>query len=175
MPSLLHEVLADMLRQHPYVAAVLVERMTGLPLSSMEASTSDANWSELEPAELRADLVLELREAGEAKPSLGLIVEVQLRRDDRKRWTWPTYLVGLRRRLQCPMLLVVLTPDAAVGAWAKRPIHLGPLGLSTVQPLVLGPATIPEVTRPSDAAARPELAVLSAIAHGEGPRGVSIA
>ena len=38
----------------------------------------------------------------------------------------------------------------------------------------IGPAAIPEVTSRRDAAARPELAVLSAIAHGDGPRGVSI-
>lgn len=175
MPSLLHEVLADIVREHPYVAALLVERLTGLPLSTMDARKSDANWSDLKPPELRADLVLELRERGEEEPSLALIVEVQLRRDERKRWAWPAYLGGLRRRLQCSTLLVVLTPDAAVGAWASLPIALDGLGLSMVQPVVLGPATIPEVTRHADVAARPELAVLSAIAHGEGPRAVSIA
>ena len=174
MPSLLHEVLADIVRKHPYVASVLVERLTGLPLSAMEASKSDANWSDLKPPEVRSDLVLELREPGQAVPSRALIVEVQLRRDERKRWAWPTYVAGLRRRLRCPVLLVVLAPDPNVATWCGQPIALDELGYGSVQPLVVGPAAIPEVTRQRDTAAQPELAVLSAIAHGEGPRAVSI-
>jgi hypothetical protein len=40
---------------------------------------------------------------------------------------------------------------------------------------VLGPAAVPVVTDPVEAARRPELAVLSALAHGEGERGAAIA
>ncbi len=174
MPTLLHEVLADIVRKHPYVASVLVEELTGLPLSAMEASKSDANWSDLKPPEVRSDLVLELREPGQAAPSRALIVEVQLRRDERKRWVWPTYVAGLRRRLRCPVLLVVLAPEPSVAVWCEQPIALDEIGYGSVQPLVIGPAAIPVVTRRYDAAAQPELAVLSAIAHGEGPRAASI-
>jgi hypothetical protein len=46
---------------------------------------------------------------------LGIVIEVQLQRDDRKRFTWPVYVAGLRARLECPACLLVVTPSDAVG------------------------------------------------------------
>ncbi|WP_437662667.1 hypothetical protein [Sorangium sp. So ce1182] len=60
---------------------------------------------------------------------------------------------------------------AGVAAWAAENIDLG-LGLGHVEPLVLGPTVVPEITDPADAEA--ELAVLSAVAHGNGPNGLTV-
>jgi len=46
---------------------------------------------------------------------------------------------------------------------------------SSIRPLVLGPAQIPRVVDVAEARAVPELAVLSAMAHGEEPGAASIA
>jgi hypothetical protein len=48
------------------------------------------------------------------------------------------------------------------------------LGLATLQPLVLGPATLPVLTDPTVATNEVELAVLSAMAHGNGPEGIAV-
>ena len=48
------------------------------------------------------------------------------------------------------------------------------LGLTTSQPLVLGPAVVPQVTDPAEAAKEMELAILSAVAHGNGPNGLAV-
>ncbi|WP_437923131.1 hypothetical protein WMF37_29350 [Sorangium sp. So ce291] len=41
-------------------------------------------------------------------------------------------------------------------------------------PLVLGPAVVPEITDPAEAEKETELAVLSAVAHGNGPNGLTV-
>lgn len=101
-------------------------------------------------------------------PVLGVVVEVQLRRDPGKRWSWPVYLATLRARLRCPAVLLVVCVDTAVATWCATPLDLGHPG-STLTPLVLGPDQVPVVTDPVQAAAAPELAVLSAMSHGARP------
>ncbi len=49
------------------------------------------------------------------------------------------------------------------------------LGLGGPRPLVIGPANVPEVTDPEVATREPELAVLSAVAHGNGDNGLAVA
>jgi hypothetical protein len=53
----------------------------------------------------------------------------------------------------------------SIARWAARPIELG--GGNRFLPLVLGPSGVPEVTDTAAACADPELAVLSAMAHGQ--------
>jgi hypothetical protein len=67
----------------------------------------------------------------------------------------------------------VVAPDAEVASWAAEKIHVG-LGLTTTQPLVLGPAIVPQVTDPAEAEQEMELAILSAVAHGNGPNGLAV-
>ncbi|MBI4705674.1 MAG: hypothetical protein HY744_31670 [Deltaproteobacteria bacterium] len=124
-----------------------------------------------EPAEYRADLVVLLLDG---KPVLAIIVEVQLAPDEDKRLSWPLYLAGLRARLRCPVCLLVVAPRRAVARWCARPIALGHPGF-VLRPLVLGPDAVPLVTAVEQAAAAPELAVLSALAHGSGAHAVQVA
>lgn len=51
---------------------------------------------------------------------------------------------------ECSALVLVVAPNAEVAAWAAGRIDLG-LGLGILQPLVLGPATVPVVTDPVEA------------------------
>ena len=66
------------------------------------------------------------------------------------------------------MFLVVVCSDRAVAAWCATPIVVGQPGL-VLTPLVLGPRQMPVVTDPEWARRSPQLAVLSAMAHGGGP------
>ena len=67
-----------------------------------------------------------------------------------------------RARFECPVVVVVIAVDDATARWA-RPIALG--GSSTFVPFVIGRGR-PVVTDPELAAAEPELALLSVMAHG---------
>lgn len=129
-----------------------------------DARIDSAELTDLQPAEYRADLVVLLVERATVG---GIVIEVQLAPDERKRFVWPAYVANLRARLEVPVCLFVVTPDERVARWAAKPIDVG--GGSRFLPLVLGPTTIPEVADEGWAREEPELAVLSAIAHGRDP------
>jgi len=163
MPSQLHEALLLLFRNRPELAPELLRdalRVTLPPYTEVRIDSADL--TEVQPAEYRADLVMLLLNG---VPVLGIVVEVQLSLDTRKRFVWPVYVVNLRARLEVPVCLLVVTPVEATARWAVKPIDLG--GGNRFIPLVLGPSGVPEVTDERQAQNDPELAVLSAMAHGQ--------
>jgi hypothetical protein len=163
MPSYLHELLLLLFRNRSGSAADLLRELdVQLPeYDEIRAESSDLN--DLRPAEYRADLVLFLVRA--SQKVLGLIVEVQLGYDHYKPYAWPAYIANLRARYRCPVCLLVITIEDAVARWAGRSIELGPG--TRCQPWVVGPSNTPAVTELKDARENVELAVLSAIEHGQ--------
>ncbi|MGI9003964.1 MAG: hypothetical protein ACR2GH_20330 [Pseudonocardia sp.] len=129
-----------------------------------QAEVESGEFTVLTPTEYRADAVVVVSVAGVAV--WAVVVEVQLGRDPDKRWSWPVYLATLRGRFRCPAVLLVVCVDAATAAWYAAPIELGP---GAVTPMVVGPDRVPVVTDVEYAGRVPELAVLSAIAHGGDP------
>src|SRR5882757_3132657 len=163
MPSYLHEMLLHLFRNRSGSAADLL-REFDVDLPEYDDTRVDSSdLTDLRPAEYRADMVLFLMH--ESQKVLGIIVEVQLGRDDDKPYAWPAYVVNLRARHRCPVCLLVITTNDAVARWAGRSIELGPG--TQCKPWVIGPSNTPIVTEIQDAQANPELAVLSAIEHGQ--------
>jgi len=163
MPSLDHESLIVLFRNQPELAAQLLRDALHLELPAYtEARLASSDLTEVVPTEFRADAVVLLVEG---KPVLGVVVEAQLSRDERKRFSWPAYISVLRARHECPVELLVLSPDRAVAAWAAAPIQLDLAGHLVLRPRVLGPDGVPLVTDPEQAKRAPEFAVLSALAH----------
>jgi hypothetical protein len=163
MPSQLHEALLLLFRNRPGLAPELLRDALKQELPPYtEARIDSADLTEIQPAEYRADLVVLLLHD---EPVLGIIVEVQLSTDERKRFVWPVYVANLRARLECPVCLLVVAGDEAVARWAARLIDMG--GNHHFVPWVLGPSGVPEVTDLAQAQSDPELAVLSAMAHGQ--------
>lgn len=166
MVSLRHETLVELFRNRPGFAAVLVEEVLGIalpPFTSVRAESLEFN--QIKPAEYRCDHVVVLDAEGQ-QPVAAIAVEIQLGDDARKRFSWPVYAAELRSRLGCPTTVLAVCPTDALARWANEPIELG-FG-NTFRPLVLGPSSIPVVTDPERAKRTPELAVLSAQAHGQG-------
>jgi hypothetical protein len=130
-----------------------------------EARVESAELTDVNPAEYRADLVVLLVDG---KPVLGIVIEVQLGEDPRKRFTWPVYVAGLRARLKCPACVLVVTPTEAMARWCRKPIDMGPG--NTFLPLVIGPSSVPVVDDAAVAERDPELAILSVMAHGHEAR-----
>lgn len=174
MPSQLHEALLLLFRNRPRLAPELLRDALHQTLPPFtEARIESAELNDVQPAEYRADLVVLLYEG---EPVLGIVVEAQLQPDERKRYSWPVYVAGLRARIRCPVVLLVVTADEAVARWAAQAIELG--GESCIVPLVLGPSGVPEIDDEERARRDPELAVLSAMAHGgdaDGSKAVGIA
>jgi hypothetical protein len=171
MPSMTHEALVLLFRNRPELAPELLRDVLGVALPAYaEARVEAADLSDVIPAEYRADLVVLLVDG---KPVLAIVVEAQLQQDERKTFTWPVYIAGLRARFECPACLLVVTPTEAVADWARTPIALGPG--ATVAPFVMGPKAVPVVQDVEAATRDPELAVLSAMAHGKEEVGLRIA
>lgn len=161
MPSFSHEALVDLFRNAPDLAVTLLEHAPRrVPLPRGPLTICDATLSDLEPVEARADLVF--------RPEEGpvCIVEAQLNIDLEKLYRWPQYAVVARVRHRRPVILLVVCLQERVARWARRPIALGAPGCRFT-PVVVGPSDIPHVTDLGTARAWPELAVLSALAHGK--------
>ncbi|MBB4906838.1 hypothetical protein [Actinophytocola algeriensis] len=166
MPSHVHEALIELFRQRPALAAELLRGQLGVAMPSYaHASVGSSDLTDLTPTEYRADAVTVLT-SGDA-PVGAVVIEVQLRRDPAKRWSWPVYLTTLRARLQVPVVLLVVCPDSAVATWCAASIDLGHPDWA-LRPVVIAPDRVPVLTDPEEAVGKPELAVLSAMAHGAG-------
>src|SRR5690348_8906989 len=123
MPSLTHELFLTLFRNRPELAAELLREALGLELPRYTQVRLDSvELSQAVPTAYTADLVVLLIDD---RPVLGIVLEVQLSRDDRKRMSWPVYVANLRARIGCPVELLVIAPDEAVARWAATPISLG--------------------------------------------------
>jgi hypothetical protein len=172
VPSQLHEALVELFRNRPVLAAEMLAEAFSVPLPSFtEARIESADLTEIIPRELRADLLVLLLDQ---RPVLVIIVEVQLQHDPSKPFAWPAYVAGARARYRCPACLLVVTPDADLAVRLAQPIELGP-GVARLAPFVLGPRGIPVIREVPEACKRPELAVLSAMAHGRTEGGLEVA
>ena len=164
MPSLSHEALVLLFRNRPELAPELLREALGVELPAYtEVRIESADLTEIVPAEYSADLVVLLVDG---KPVFAIVIEVQLARKERKRFTWPVYGTGLRARFECDAVVLVVAPSVELARWAATPIPLGPG--SVFQPLVLGPDAVPVVVDAARTRAEPELGVLSILAHGKG-------
>ena len=179
MPSSLHEGLLVPFRNRPQLAAELlgdilrVRQAEPIRTAYDSVAIAEADLTQIMPTEYRADLVV-LHRSQDA--SLGIVIEVQLNQDENKEYTWPLYAAAVRAKHRCRAACVlVVTSSAEVAAWAARPIQVGPTPSETFQPIVCGPSAIPCITDVEEARRSPELAVLSAQAHSEGPHAFEVA
>jgi hypothetical protein len=163
MPSYLHELLLLLFRNRAGSAADLLRQLDAQLPEYDEVRAESSDLSDLRPTEYRADLVLFLVRG--SHKVLGVIVEVQLACDQDKPYAWPAYIANLRARHRCPVCLLVITVEDAVARWAGRSIELGPG--TRCNPWVLGPSNTPVITELEDAKENVELAVLSAVEHGQ--------
>src|SRR3954465_11311094 len=173
MPSMAHEILVDLFKNRPSLAAEILIEVLGISLPDYtEARIASADLTEIQPAEYRADIVVILFHDG--NPVRVVIVEVQLAADPQKRLSWPAYVAVARAVHGCPAALLVVAPEPAVAGWCAEPIETGVPGF-VLRPPVLRRTAVPVVTDREEAVRRPELGVLSAMAHGETDRGATIA
>jgi hypothetical protein len=164
MVSFPHEALLDLIRDRPGFVTDLLTGILGVPVPDFaEVRLTESTLNQAAPVESHADVAV-LVVGG--KPVLGVIVEAQLQKEARKQYTWPLYSVTARARHECPFNVLVLTLDPQVARWASQPIDLGDGNL--FRPRVIGPDQVPKIIDADVARQDPQLAVLSAAAHGNG-------
>src|ERR1700722_8186442 len=173
MPTLEHNAIVEMFRENPELAPHLLASLLRADVPShASVEVVESSLDQVSPIEFRADLVLELLDEN-GRPVFVIVLEMQRDEDEDKKYAWPVYVTVVRARKRCQAVLLVLTTDEKVAAWAAETIDVG-LGLTVAQPMVLGPAVVPEVTDPTVAEKETELAILSAVAHGNGPNGLAV-
>jgi hypothetical protein len=167
MPSSLHEVFVEFVRQRPAFAAEVLAGPLKVKLPEFGETRLDSiDFNDVAPTEYRADAVVTFTQGKDAV--FAVVIEAQLSRVPEKRLVWPVYLTTLRARLNCTTALLVLCSDAKVANWCAQPIEVAYPGC-VVTPLVLGPDRVPVITDVAMASSNPELTVLSALAHGGDP------
>ena len=165
MPSMQHEVLVELFKNRPSLAAELLHEVFDETIPPYDAATVvSADITQIKPAEYRADLVVTLLHDGLIV--FVTVVEIQLAIDPDKRFTWPAYVAVTREEYRCPVDLLVIAPDPSVAKWCEQPIPTG-VRRFVLEPPVLKRELIPKVTDVVEAARRPELALISAMAYGD--------
>jgi hypothetical protein len=165
MPSFDHEILVDLFRENGQLAAELLRRCAGIAVDHARVVLDSIDLTRVAPTAYYADAVAVLHDR-DNRPVTGVIVEVQLWTDQDKLLSWPVYVATLRAKLACAAVLLVIAPDPAVAAWARRPIELGHPGFR-LTPVVIGFEDVPWVRDRAVASRLPELAMLSVMAHPE--------
>jgi hypothetical protein len=170
VPSVQHDGIVRVFEEQPVLFVELLRKLGRLPADSLVAvEPLSADLTSLAPAERRADVVFVVK--GEAFEWAG-IVEVQRAVDPDKVFQWPAYLVELRARRRCPVVMVVVATTREVAQWASRPVDLG---FGEVRPwVVVGPGDLPVPGR-EEALALPELAVLAATLRRGAPDEADVA
>lgn len=160
MPSIPHEAPLELLRTNPRLTVVLL-RGLGVPVpEGATATLAPTDLSTTVPAELRADAVVLL--SGTDGTRLAVIVEVQLRHDKDKLYSWPVYLAQVRAAHRCPAVLLVICAGRATARRCREPISTGHPGFELV-PLVIDAETTPDPSGPGAEDAGPELLVLAVL------------
>jgi hypothetical protein len=165
VPSFPHEIVVELFRNRGELARELLRECAELELDAeARAESASVDLSQVVPVEYRADHVTLFRNRKGA-PSFAVVVEVQRRIDARKRRTWPIYLTCAAASLGCPTFLLVIAPSQRVARWARAPIAVGHPGFE-LRPIAVAFDEVPQRFDLAVAARTPELAVLSAMAHG---------
>jgi hypothetical protein len=158
MPSQTHAVLVDLFRSAPSLALELLSA-SGVAVAAARPRVLDSTFPVTSP-DYHVDLAV-VCEDDAGSPTLVVLVEVQLDDDPDKHFSWPLYQAAARARFRCDACVLVVAIDERVAEWARTPVSLGPGGRA-FQAIVLGPSAVPHAALPTT----PELAVLSALAHG---------
>ena len=167
MPTVEHDALAELFRFQPALAVALLRDVLGLPIPDHASfDLPETDFSQTMTTEYRADRVVVLKDA-RGKAVLAVIVEIQRAIDEEKKRSWPVYVTVQGARLDCDAVVLVLCLDEHTARWAAEPIHLG--FEQVILPQVVGPSVLPVIRSRSKARRLPELAVLSAMTHGNKP------
>lgn len=109
MPSATHDGLVALFSNDPTLAARLLCARAGSPRlpAHDEVSVTRSDLGPPVPSDRRVDLALEFRHR--RRRTAIVLLEVQLRPDPDKGWTWPNYYAAARDRWRCPVFLIVVT------------------------------------------------------------------
>jgi hypothetical protein len=167
MPSPVHDTLNLMFRNRPEFAVEMLHDRLGVDLPlGLPVQLAGNDLNDRPSIDLYPDTIITI--GPRHRPMHAIIVEIQQRPESSKRTALPRYAAALWLRLDCPVSVLMICPDARTAAWAAEPISTTQPGV-TLTCHVFGPKEIPAITDSREATAHPEMAALSVMTHGEQP------
>ncbi|GGK71157.1 hypothetical protein Sme01_26840 [Sphaerisporangium melleum] len=167
MPSVVHDTLNLLFRNRPEFAVEILREQLGVDVPvHAPAHLAAGDFNDRPSRDSQADTVIVVGPPHD--PMHGIVVEIQQEIEDSKRRGLSRYAAALWLRLDCPVTVLVICNDAKVAKWAAEPIVTSLPGY-VLTPKAFGPDLTPVITDAKEAAAHPELAALSVMAHGENP------
>lgn len=164
MPSPRHDSLNQLFRDRPELAAEILRDFHGVDLPAQVSARVESNDFNTRPSDdFTPDTVITI--GPPQLPHLGTIVEIQQEKNESKRRQLTRYAAQLWLLLKRPVEVLIICPNHAAAEFFAEPVETTLPGY-VFRANVLGPALIPVITDPTEAAAYPELAVLSVMAHG---------
>ncbi|GAA4894008.1 hypothetical protein [Streptomonospora salina] len=161
-----HELPVLFLQYRPDTAPQILREVDASQLPKYHRSEIGCtDLSSFPIKEHKADAVTVLYREDDTK-LLAIVTEIQLRTSEEKRYTWPQYVTNLREKLRCPVQLLVVCPDMHTTEWARGLFDIETDKFALIH-IVVGPDNMPVVDDPEKARRHPEVAVLSAAAHGD--------
>jgi hypothetical protein len=154
-----HEAPLELLRRNPQLAAVLLRGLGIAVPPEATATVSSSDQTASVPIEFRSDAVILLSGRDDAR--LAVIVEVQLRYDADKYYSWPAYVTQVRAAHHCPAVLLVICRNPRTARRCRTPISTGHPGFD-LSPVVVDSVTMPDPVQGTTAGG-PELMVLAAL------------
>lgn len=176
MPSIQHEGLIEIVRQHPPVAVEVLRHIgtfaiparvkAALGSEDMSAVTPRSNerasgGRRPKPDKYTADSVVVVSDPASGERLLAVVVEPQGRAEDDKDLSWPVYVTTARKANKCPRaVLITVCWDEAEAEKCRKIIPVGHPGF------VFVPIVVDRKTRFSLAAASPYLTLFVAVIGG---------
>jgi hypothetical protein len=158
-----HDNPIQLCRERPGFAVKLAGDLLGVPMPDHDkVAPYSESATDVEVRDLNADNVVVCLDGDEIR--FGIIIEVQRKPDNRKRFSWPAYHSNIRHRIKAPVALIVICPEQSVAAWASEPIDVGQPGCD-FRMLVISAANYPKLTEPSGTGELAEQVVLGTLIH----------
>jgi hypothetical protein len=158
-----HDNPLKLSRDRPGFVVELAGEILNLPIPTHdEVLPYSESCTDKDVHDLNADNVVVCR--ADEKIQLGIILEIQREKDNRKRFTWPAYQVNCRHRIKAPVVLMVVCSNPTVAAWAAEPIETGQPG-SDFRMQVLSPANYPKLFESSENGELADRMVLGTLIH----------
>ncbi len=160
MPKIPHETPAELLRNNPQLARVLLTGLTDLAVPANPTITpTDSNLSDADAAVFLADHCAVLQDGSD---KLALVAESQTAPPtEEKRRALPAYVAIAQRHHRCDAVLMMLARNRRTAQACRRPIHTGHPNF-VLEPIAIGPDETPDPNDPAHAEVAAELTVLAA-------------
>ncbi|MDX6741317.1 hypothetical protein [Actinocorallia sp. A-T 12471] len=165
MPSPHHDSLNAVFRKRPALALEMLHDLCGVHISPNALARVESNDFNSRPSDdFKPDTVITV--GPPQAPEHGVIVEIQQTPIEAKRVQLARYAAAMWVQIRRPVHVLLFAPDDKTADYYATPVQTSLPGY-TFRAHTVGPARLPVITDPAEAADHIEIAMFSVQAHGQ--------